>query len=79
MRDHQTHRRVKTNENQEIRAKSLEIAALIIGKTGRNPLDHATTVPPSEISVIVKGSCPADIIRLYVMIAEEAERYIRQD
>jgi hypothetical protein len=59
-----------TNE-QEIKAKALEIAALILGVTDKDPLPHGEIMP-------VPGDKPADIIAPYLLVAEEVEKRIRQ-
>jgi hypothetical protein len=53
---------------QEIRAKALEIAALILGATDKDPSPYSLT-----------GATPNEIIKPYLLVAEEVEKHIRQE
>jgi hypothetical protein len=61
-----------TNE-QEIKAKALEIAALILGTTKDIPVQHQAGLHPSV------GKETSDIINPYLLVAEEVEKHIRQE
>jgi hypothetical protein len=61
-----------TNE-QEIKAKALEIAALILGTTRDRPVPHQDGLHP------LVGKEDSDITNPYLLVAKEFEKYIRQD